>query len=149
MTLPSPDPSVDPALADAAAQLRIATYRLVRRLRIERSDDMGVGQYSALVSLRAHGPHTLGELADREHVSAPSMNRTVNALVEAGLVERTADPDDRRRIRITLSPEGAELVDATDRRRDAWLESVLARLDDDDRRVITRASDIIRGIAER
>jgi DNA-binding MarR family transcriptional regulator len=144
-----PDPTLDATLAETAAHLRISTYRLARRLRAQRTDEIGVGQYSVLVSLSLHGPHTLGDLAEREHVTAPSMNRTVNCLVEAGLVERTPDADDRRRIRVALTEEGARLVDATDRRRDAWLEAELAALDPAERQTIAQATALIRRIAER
>jgi len=135
--------------AETAAQLRISTYRLVRRLRLQRTDDVSVGQYSVLVSLRAHGALSLGDLAEREHVTAPSMNRTVNCLVDAGLVQRTPDPDDGRRIRVALSEAGERLVDDTDRRRDAWLEARLAELAPDEQRAIARAAALIRGIADR
>jgi len=145
----APDATPDPSLLDTAAQLRISTYRLVRRLRAERTDEIGVGQFSALVSLRMHGPHTLGDLAERERVTAPSMNRTVNCLVEAGLVERTPDADDRRRIRVALTAEGTRLVDAVDRRRDAWLEEGLAELTPDEQRMVAQAAALIRRVAER
>jgi len=136
-------------LTETAAQLRTSTYRLVRRLRTQRIDDVSVGQFSVLVSLRAHGPHTLGELAEREHVTAPSMNRTVNCLEEAGLLERTPDTDDRRKVWIALTDEGTSLVDATDRRRDAWLVEGLAGLDAEEQEIIARAAALIRRVADR
>jgi len=138
-----------PPLTETAAQLRTSTYRLVRRLRTQRIDDVSVSQFSVLVSLRAHGPLTLGELAEREHVTAPSMNRTVNCLEEVGLLERTPATDDRRKVWIALTEEGAHLVDATDRRRDAWLVEGLAGLDADEQEIIARAAALIRRIADR
>ena len=63
-------------LSAAASRLRIATFRLARRMRTQRAvDSMSDGQFAVLAGLSIHGPHTLGELADRERVSAPSMNR--------------------------------------------------------------------------
>src|SRR6187549_1691865 len=85
-TLPADD------LSAAASQLRIATFRLARRMRTQKAvDSMSDGQFAVLAGLFIHGPHTLGELADRERVSAPSMNRTVNCLQESGYVRRSAD----------------------------------------------------------
>src|SRR5690606_40656372 len=72
------------------------------------SSDLGMtdGQFAVLVNLHRHGPHTLSALADRDGVTAPSMNRTVNALEEAGYVTRVADADDRRRVRIAITDAG-------------------------------------------
>ena len=76
-------------LSAAASQMRIATFRLARRMRTQKAvDSMSDGQFAVLAGLSIHGPHTLGELADRERVSAPSMNRTVNCLQESGYVRR-------------------------------------------------------------
>src|SRR6187401_2034256 len=89
------EPGDQPDLSAAASRLRIATFRLARRMRTQRAvDSMSDGQFAVLAGLSLHGPHTLGELADRERVSAPSMNRTVNCLQESGFVRRTADESD-------------------------------------------------------
>ena len=84
-----------PDHSEAASTLRIATFRLARRMRTQRAvDSMSDGQFAVLAALWTHGPHTLGDLADRERVSAPSMNRTVNCLQELGYVSRSADEND-------------------------------------------------------
>ncbi|HAN25418.1 MAG: MarR family transcriptional regulator [Microbacterium sp.] len=128
----------------------MATFRLARRLRAQRAvDTMSDGQFAVLAALKMHGLHTLGELADRERVTAPSMNRTVNGLEEAGYLTRTTDDDDRRKVNIELTPAGREVVEETVRRRDAWLESVLADLDEDEREVLARAAALMRRVAER
>ena len=73
-------------LSREASDLRIATFRLARRMRTQRAvDSMSDGQFAVLAGLFIHGPHTLSELADRERVSAPAMNRTVNCLQDVGL----------------------------------------------------------------
>ncbi|WP_235559111.1 MarR family transcriptional regulator, partial [Microbacterium sp. Leaf351] len=85
----SPEDAPAPELSAAASDLRMATFRLARRLRAQRAvDTMSDGQFAVLAALKMHGLHTLGELADRERVTAPSMNRTVNGLEEAGYLTR-------------------------------------------------------------
>ncbi len=138
---PAPDHA---ALAPAAAELRMAVFRFARRLRAERAvDAMSDGQFAVLAALRIHGPHTPGELADRERVTAPSMNRTVNCLEESGWVSRTPDDEDRRKVNVSLTDAGVDIVEETVRRRDAWVEEVLADLDDDDRATLARAAEIM------
>ena len=137
-------------LADEASALRMATFRLARRLRAQRAvDSMSDAQFAVLAGLRIHGSQTLGELAARERITPPSMNRTVNCVEEAGYVTRTADERDRRRVIISLTDSGDAVVDETVRRRDAWLEEALAALSTEERGVLAHASEIMREVAAR
>jgi len=146
----SVDESPGSDLSAAASELRMATFRLARRLRAQRAvDAMSDGQFAVLAALTVHGEHTLGQLADRERVTAPSMNRTVSLLEEAGFVSRTPDAGDRRKVTIALTSAGTAVVDETVRRRDAWLEKALADLDAEERATLTRAAEIMRKVAER
>lgn len=136
--------------AEAARDLRMATFRLSRRLRGERAiDTMSDAQFAVLATLRGHGPHTLGELAERERVTAPSMNRTVNCLEEAGWVTRTPDEVDRRKVNIGITDSGRELVTETVRRRDLWLANVVASLTPAERRTLAKAAVIMSEVATR
>lgn len=135
-------------LATEASELRIATFRLARRLRAQRAvDSMSDGQFAVLATLKMHGPHTLGELAERERVSAPSMNRTVNCLEESGYLTRTPDEVDRRKVNIALTEEGLDVVEETVRRRDAWLEGAISSLPDEKRVLLLQAAEIMREVA--
>lgn len=138
------------SIDSAASDLRLATFRLARRLRAHRAvDTMSDGQFAVLAALKTHGLHTLGELAERERVSAPSMNRTVNCLEESGWVTRTTDAGDRRKVNIELTAAGRAIVDETVRRRDEWLASSLGELPPGERDILRQAADIMRRLAER
>lgn len=142
------DPSTPEHLA-SADDLRIAVMRLARRMRLERVDgDVSDGQLSVLFVLAKHGPQTLGSLSDIDRVSAPSMTRTVNALVDAGLVSRSAAPDDGRKVLIDLTDSGTRIVDTTRERRAAWFDTHLAGLSPEDRRTLLEAAPIIRALAD-
>jgi DNA-binding MarR family transcriptional regulator len=137
-------------LRAAASDLRMATFRLARRLRAQRAvDTMSDAQFAVLAALKVHGPHTLGELAERERVTAPSMNRTVNCLEESGYLTRTPDDADRRKVNIAVTDLGREVVEETVRRRDAWLEEALAGMTDAERAVLAQAAALMRGVADR
>ncbi|MFT4305413.1 MAG: MarR family transcriptional regulator [Microbacterium sp.] len=143
MTTAQPDPS-------PAVELRMATFRLARRLRAQRVlDTMSDGQFAVLATLRWNGPHTLGQLAARERVKAPSMNRTVNCLEESGYVARVPDELDRRKANIDITDAGRDLVDRTQRTRDAWLEEALDALSPADRDTLLRAAPLMRRVADR
>jgi DNA-binding MarR family transcriptional regulator len=76
------------------------------------------------------------------------MTRTVSCLAELGLVTKTPDPTDGRQVVVALTPAGVAEVTETRRRRDAWLNSRLARLTAEDRDVLSRAAELLREMAD-
>ncbi len=139
-----------PDLSREASDLRIATFRLARRMRTQRAvDSMSDGQFAVLAGLFVHGPHTLTELADRERVSSPAMNRTVNCLQDAGYISRSADESDGRKVVIDLTDDGRAVVDETARRRDAWVEEALAEIEPDEREILAKAAAIMQRMVAR
>jgi DNA-binding MarR family transcriptional regulator len=79
------------------------------------ADDVGPAltatQRLALFELEENGPLRLNDLAALVGTSAPTASRAVDALAEAGLVERRTDPADRRALRIELTAEGRAHVE--------------------------------------
>lgn len=76
---------------------------------------MEPGEFDVLATLRRIGPpHTLSptQLVETTMVGAAVMTRRVDKLLERGLVSRSVDPENRRRLRITLTPAGRSLIDA-------------------------------------
>ena len=137
---------MDEALND---DLRIALMRIVRRMRFERADgDISDGHLSALFVLWKEGAQTLGSLSEHERVTPPSMNRTVNALVEFGLVTRTTSPDDGRKVLIEATDAGLEIARETKRRRAAWFARQLEALPPDERDALAAAAPILRKLAD-
>ena len=135
-------------IAEQSSELRLATFRLSRRLRAEKTDEaLSDGQVAVLGVLFRQGAQTLTQLAERERVSAPSMNRTVNCLEETGYLQRVADDIDRRKANISLTDAGRELVKATASKRDAWLTMRLRELSKEDRAVLARAAELMGGLA--
>ena len=70
-----------------------------------------------LVELADSGPLRLGALAERAGATDPTTSRAVDGLVAAGLVERRADPADRRAVLHEATGRGHAL--ARKRRREA------------------------------
>ena len=140
-------PSMTRAQRDRlTSDLRMACMRISRRVRIESTAAVAPHQFSVLVRLEEQ-VRTPKELAAVEKVSAPSMTRTVNGLVEAGLVARADDPTDGRQVILSLTPEGRATIRDTRRRRDQWLAVRLERLSDDERRLLAEASELLERMA--
>lgn len=134
---------------DLHDDLRIAIARLGRRMRLERAKtEVSDGQLSVLFVLWREGPQTLGSLSEYERVTPPSMNRTVNALVEAGLIERSSVPDDGRKVVLTITDNGLEITRETKRRRAAWFAQHLEGLAPEEFAALEAATPILRRLAD-
>lgn len=134
--------------AQLAATLRGAITRLNRRLRRARPvSELTQSQLSALTSLELAGALTPKELADAERVQPPSVTRTVAALEQRGLVQRTPHPTDGRQVILAPTEQGREIVVLDRRARDAWLAKRLAELGPEERDTLRRAADILERIA--
>ena len=137
------------AVEELTLRLRIAVGRLNRRIRSEKaSDELGDGQVSVLSLLFREGPHTIGALAEYEHVTPPSMNRRINLLEEGGFVTREADGADRRRVVVTITDTGADFVRETQRRREEWLYRRTSALPPERRRLLAAAAETMLEIAD-
>jgi DNA-binding MarR family transcriptional regulator len=84
---------------------------LVRRLRqVQVEGEVTLPETSALARLDRAGPTTAAALARLEQISPQSMGATLGALEERGLIERAADPDDGRRVILSLTKAGTEVL---------------------------------------
>ncbi|MGN8051260.1 MarR family winged helix-turn-helix transcriptional regulator [Curtobacterium sp. 22159] len=132
-----------------STDLRIAVNRLSRTLRAQKADTTVTdAQFSALARLHRDGAMTLADLSRQDGVTPPSMTKTVAVLIERGLVTKGGHGDDRRKVRICVTPEGSAFVEETRRRRDGWLTPRLAELTETERQTIADATEIMRRLAQ-
>jgi DNA-binding MarR family transcriptional regulator len=90
--------------------------------------DLSLPQYRVL-GLLADGSTASSVLARQLAVSPPSVTAVVDGLVGRGLVERRADPEDRRRLTLLLTREGTRLLAAADTAAEARLDDIAGFLD--------------------
>ena len=145
--MPAPAPTMTRAQKDRlTSDLRMVCMRISRRVRFESTAEVAPHQFSVLARLE-DGPRTPKEVAEIEQVSAPSMSRTVNGLVERGLVARADDPTDGRQVILSLTDDGRRAIKETRRRRDQWLATRLEHLTDDERDLLARATALLERVA--
>ena len=126
-----------------AARLRISATRLARQLRQESDAGLSPSQLSALTTIERCGPMTLGALAEQERVAPPSVTKVVTKLEAAGLVERKLDERDRRVAWVSTTAAGANRLARIRQRKNVWLAARLGQLDDDQRRRLADALDVL------
>ena len=122
------------------------TSRLLRRSFDVRARDIGVtrAQWQVLTTLLRHEGVNQGGLADLLDVDPITVCRMVDRLQDATLVERRADPADRRSWRLFLTPRAHDLLAQLRPLADALIEEALAGIDLDDRDRLRDLLDRIR-----
>jgi DNA-binding MarR family transcriptional regulator len=139
--------AVEPSVAELSNRLQVSLARLSRMLRREMPSPLGQSSLSTLATLAAEGPLRVGDLAAREGVRPPTMTKIVGNLEEHRLVERLADPVDRRAGLIQLTPAGAEYVAGTRSARASQLAAHLAELTPAQRRTIAAALPVLEALS--
>ncbi|AJC53457.1 MULTISPECIES: MarR family transcriptional regulator [Streptomyces] len=96
---------------DVAGALYDSLGLLARRLRqMQAPGDLSLPERAALARLDRGGPATAAELARAEQITSQAMGTTLGLLEERGLVERRRDPHDGRRIILSLTEAGVEML---------------------------------------
>src|SRR6202035_4998652 len=76
-------------------------------------------------------------------------SRFIGQLADAGLIRRTADPDDRRAALVEATAQGRRLRERIHRERRRALETYVDELDDEQRETLWRALPVLEELAER
>lgn len=123
-----------------ADRLRPVLLKVGRELRRE-AREVGISpeQVSLLVAIKYAPGIGVRELAARERVSPPALSNHVDRLERDGLVSRTPDASDRRRVGLTLTEEGQRMLRRVRSRRTAWLATRLRGLSSDELEAVEAA----------
>jgi DNA-binding MarR family transcriptional regulator len=97
----------DQGIGELVADLSASIGLLVRRLRLRKADgEFTMPESACLARLDREGPATSSALAKQEQISPQSMGATLAGLEERGLVERRPDPDDGRKVVMSITVLG-------------------------------------------
>lgn len=141
-----------PALLDteSATRLRAVIGRLSRRLRPTPSGRQAAltpTRISLMLTIDRTGPIRLGELAENEGINPTMLSRSVTQLVDAGLVSRACDSDDRRAAWVSATEDGHALAERMRQERTDAVNAALAGLSAADRRTLEQAIPALEALA--
>ena len=116
--------------------LVVRTHRLLTdRLGRELEQDVGIPLvfFDVLINVGAapEGRVTMSRLSNDIALTTGGVTRLVDRMVDAGLVERSACPSDRRSIHVVLTPEGRNVLD----------RAIAAHIEGIDRHLMAHLSD--------
>lgn len=141
--MPTATHDIDAAAADAQlaafAQAFDEFVRAAKRARVRVDPDaiLTPSQHDLLCPL-LDGALGLRELARTAGVSAPTATRMVDGLVERDLVTRERAADDRRAVRIALTPAGREALEQHRERQGARRRALFEQLSPGERRAAAK-----------
>src|ERR1700733_7247022 len=136
------------AVAGLGADLLAVVARLNRYATQRIQMQLPAAQARLLSTIDAHGEARICDLAAVDHCSQPTMTTQVRRLEDAGLVSRTVDPGDARAVRIRITAQGMQTLNAVRRDRAAAIEPQLARLEPADHQVLADAVAVLRRLLE-
>ena len=140
-----PDPN---DLIDTARNLNSGAIHLLRARRVvDRESGLTPARLSALSVLVFGGPATLGRLAQAEDVAGPTMSRIVDGLVDHGLAQRHAHPDNARMTIVSATTDGETVMHAAAQRRFTEIIRALESLPAVDQRALHEAAPALRRLA--
>jgi DNA-binding MarR family transcriptional regulator len=119
---------------ETAAEVADLVGATARRIRIAANRDLGPrgvtwSQVRALRTLAGcDGPVRMSDLAERLGIARRSTTSVVDELVDRGLVERFANPGDRRAVEVAVTPAGHRLLDDLRARRRTAASELTAAL---------------------
>jgi DNA-binding MarR family transcriptional regulator len=140
-----------PDAGEVAGALRVAVGLVVRKLKQSSVEgELTVPESSALSRLERGGPATSSDLARLERISPQSMGVTVAALLDRGLVERSRDPEDGRRIVLSITETGLRTVhDKRGARTEQIAAALRAGFSDEELGQLRTAAALLERLAEK
>jgi DNA-binding MarR family transcriptional regulator len=128
--------AAEPTLGD----LHLAVSRRLRAAYAAALEPYGVSPHHAraLRAIREQGAVRPGRLAEALRIAPRSVTDVIDDLEGRGLVTRAPDPDDRRALRLTLTPAGEALLAEVDNHRTDAASELFGTLSEQDRAELAR-----------
>ena len=109
------------------SELRFIIGRLSKKIRrnSETAGRLSLTERSTLAMIFQHGEILPNELAALEKITTQSMSQVLNNLLNLGLIKRRISELDKRKVIISLSDEGLNLIHKSRSEKDEWLNRAI------------------------
>ena len=131
-----------------AAEILEVVPQVMRTIRGEmrqrRTSGLTVPQFRAMICINRQGQAALVEVAEYLGLTSATVCRMVDGLVESGLAISRPSTVDRRRISVSLTPQGCEVLELAHQGTLGRLEELLSSLTPAERDTVSEAMHILR-----
>jgi DNA-binding MarR family transcriptional regulator len=108
-----------------------------------RSRGLSIPQFSILMQLYYQNVFSISEISDRFGISVPAASQLVEKLVQAGYLDRSEDPKDRRARVLSLSSKGQSLIEQGFKSRYRWIDELIGKLSVNEQAKVIKALRIL------
>lgn len=125
-----------------ASELRTVIARLTKKMRRKSvwAEKLSLTERSTIASINQHGTLLASELAAMEKITTQSMSQILNHLFELGLISKTPSETDKRKVLISLSTAGQELLFKSRSEKEEWLNKILTEhFTNEERELLSKA----------
>jgi DNA-binding MarR family transcriptional regulator len=134
-------------LDECARQLLDATPQIMRFVRAEmrshRGHDLSVPQFRTLTFVHRNPEVSLSNLAEHLGLTLPSTSKLVDGLVNQKIITRRESTTDRRRLTLSLTKSGEEILRTAHQATQDHLKDVLRKLSADELTTIIHAMSLL------
>src|SRR3954452_19526332 len=107
------------------------------KIRIEMiNNNLNITEFSVLEVLYLKGKQTIQQIGHSILISSGSMTYVIDKLEQRGLLHRSACPDDRRVIHVTLTEGGKELMEKIMPKHHQLVDYMLGSLNNDEAKTL-------------
>ena len=115
------------------------------KMTLETYEKLTIAEANALYVVGSQEPQTMKQIAEALGVAVSTPTRTIDRLVEKGLVDRTVDEKDRRQLLIELTPNGRKVLEEMDEEGMMMTRKMLENLQDEEieslKRILLKISE--------
>ena len=120
--------------------------RIIREQMRRHRSGLTVPQFRTLCFVSSAAGNSLSAVADFIGLSLPAMSRLVEGLVEQQLMERRPCSDDRRHVRLSVTPLGETALSEARLLAQTHLAEAVNQLTREQRATIVQAMELLRGV---
>ena len=118
---------------ELAKQFLNNTYQFRKGYHQKKIDETMQGEAFVIMYLSKRGGDVLpGEISNKMNITSARVASALNSLENKGLITRTMDPSDRRRILVELTPSGKELAGSYEQKALDGAKRILEMLGEQD-----------------
>jgi DNA-binding MarR family transcriptional regulator len=136
---------------ELSSSLRDVISKLHKRLRKQSysGDGLSMTELTTLSHLYLSPPLSPSELADLNKIKTQSMSQVLARLESAKLIQRMASSEDKRKVGVSLTPQGKKMIEQSRYERDEWLaEAIRNTLSEKESKTLSAAIPLLRQIAD-
>ena len=133
----------------------VQTMHRIKKVGMSRSTGFGINRGDLIVmqtiaknAARPEKSVYVSDIQSKLYITKPAVSQILNALEKKGYVSREIDKNDRRKIAVTLTPNGQEILEQMKADADQMLETVISRLGEENTRQMIKLFTLMADISE-